>query len=183
MPLQLWNEPNNRSHWAHELDREWQQFAAMVRLAGQAVAAERPGLRRVLGGNSPIDPDFLRLLQSRGVLERVDAVAVHGFPLDWNLWQIGEWPERLCEVQAVTLLPVWVTEVGVSSFGAEEVQEWGSPARPRWSRGGVRPRKRVAPDARPLFPRRKLIYRMRPLITAWSHRVFWLARVTRCPGV
>ena len=29
------------------------------------------------------------------------------------------------EIQAVTALPVWVSEVGVSTFGAEEVQAWG----------------------------------------------------------
>jgi coenzyme F420-reducing hydrogenase beta subunit len=51
------------------------------------------------------------------------------------------------------------------------------------SRRGVRPRKRVAPDARAPSARRKLVYRMRALISAWSHRVFWLARATRRPGV
>jgi beta-xylosidase len=59
------------------------------------------------------------------VLEHVDAVAVHGFPLDWNHWLIHEWPEKLDEIRAVTDLPLWVSEVGVSTFGAEEVQEWG----------------------------------------------------------
>jgi beta-xylosidase len=52
-------------------------------------------------------------------------VAVHGFPLDWNLWQIHEWPAKIDEIQAVTHLPVWVSEVGISTFGAEEVQVWG----------------------------------------------------------
>jgi beta-xylosidase len=52
-------------------------------------------------------------------------VAVHGFPLDWNLWAIDEWPAKVDEVRAVTDKPVWVTEVGVSSFGSEEVQAWG----------------------------------------------------------
>jgi hypothetical protein len=50
-----------------------------------------------------------------------------------------------------------------------------------WPRLGVRPRKRVAPDDTTLPSRRKLIYRMRALNTAWSHRVFWLARRTRRP--
>ena len=50
---------------------------------------------------------------------------VHGFPLDWNLWQIHEWPAKIDEIRAVTDLPIWVTEVGVSTFGAEEVQDWG----------------------------------------------------------
>jgi beta-xylosidase len=55
----------------------------------------------------------------------LEAVAVHGFPLDWNLWQIDEWPAKLDDIRAVTDLPIWVSEVGVSSFGAEEVQAWG----------------------------------------------------------
>jgi beta-xylosidase len=67
----------------------------------------------------------MRNMKEQGVLDRVDAVAVHGFPLDWNHWQINEWPEKLAEIRAVTDLPIWVTEVGVSTFGAEEVQEFG----------------------------------------------------------
>jgi beta-xylosidase len=59
------------------------------------------------------------------VLEELDAVAVHGFPLDWNHWRLDDWPRKVAEIEAVTSLPVWVTEVGVSSFGAEEVQAFG----------------------------------------------------------
>jgi beta-xylosidase len=123
--VMLWNEPNNLSHWDFELDPEWKIFAGMVGLAAQAVASERPHLTRVMGGISPIDPSFIRRLDAYGALERVDAVAVHGFPLDWNHWQIHEWPDRVAEVRAVTDLPVWVSEAGVSTFGAEEVQEFG----------------------------------------------------------
>src|SRR5690606_8579101 len=68
---------------------------------------------------------FIANMKGRGVLDHVDAVAVHGFPLDWNLWQMDEWPEQIAQVRAVTDLPVWVSEVGVSTFGAEEVQVWG----------------------------------------------------------
>jgi beta-xylosidase len=59
------------------------------------------------------------------VLDAVDVVAVHGFPLDWNHWQLSEWPDKLREIEAVTELPLWVSEVGVSTFGAQEVQEFG----------------------------------------------------------
>jgi beta-xylosidase len=52
-------------------------------------------------------------------------VALHGFPLDWNHWPIHEWPQRVREIEEITDLPVWISEVGVSSFGAEEVQEFG----------------------------------------------------------
>jgi len=123
--VKIWNEPNNKSHWDPELDPEWDLFAEMTRLAGQAIAAERPSLTRVLGGMSPIDSSFLKRLESKGVLDYVDVVAVHGFPLDWNLWPIDAWPEKVAEIRAVTDKPVWVTEVGVSSFGSEEVQAWG----------------------------------------------------------
>ena len=121
----IWNEPNNKSHWDFEKDPGWAVFARMTRLACQAIAAERPGLPRVLGGMSPIDPDFVRLMIGHGVLDDLEAVAVHGFPLDWNHWLIHDWPTKLAEIASVTQLPVWVSEVGVSTFGAEEVQEWG----------------------------------------------------------
>jgi len=121
----IWNEPNNKSHWDPQIDPDWSQFARMASLAGQAIRAENPALPRVLGGMSPIDPAFVNNLAAKGVMAHVDAVAVHGFPLDWNLWQIGEWPSKLDEIRAVTDKPVWVSEVGVSSFGAEEVQAWG----------------------------------------------------------
>lgn len=123
--VMLWNEPNNKSHWDFEIDPDWSAYAAMVRLAGEAVRSERPSITRVLGGISPIDPDFIRNMDARGALEAVDAVGVHGFPLDWNHWAIDEWPARLAEIRAVTDKPIWVTEAGASSFGAEEVQEFG----------------------------------------------------------
>ena len=123
--VKIWNEPNNKSHWDPLIDPEWDLFAEMTSLAGRAIHDANPELPRVLGGMSPIDPWFLRRLQSKGVLDHIDAVAVHGFPLDWNLWAIDEWPAKVAEIRAVTDKPVWVTEVGVSSFGSEEVQAWG----------------------------------------------------------
>jgi beta-xylosidase len=123
--VMLWNEPNNMSHWDFEVDVGWKVFADMARRAGQAIAAENRELPRVLGGISPIDVSFIKNMETQGVLDQVDVVAVHGFPLDWNHWQIHEWPDRLAEIQNATPLPVWVTEVGVSTFGAEEVQEFG----------------------------------------------------------
>lgn len=122
----IWNEPNNKSHWDPEIDPDWSRFADMATLAGRAIREADAGVTRVLGGMSPIDPGFILNLKGRGVLEAVDAVAVHGFPLDWNLWKIGEWPAKIDEIRAVVPdKPVWVSEVGISTFGAEEVQVWG----------------------------------------------------------
>ncbi len=123
--VMFWNEPNNKSHWDVEFDPEWRGFAEMAKVAVDGVAAVNPQLPRVLGGISPIDPAFIKRMEDFGVLERLDAVAVHGFPLDWNNWMLNEWPQRLDEIHAVTDLPVWVSEVGISTFGAEEVQEFG----------------------------------------------------------
>jgi beta-xylosidase len=123
--VKLWNEPNNMSHWDFETDAGWHVFAAMVKAASVAVQSENSQLTRVLGGISPIDADFIANLRGQEVLNYIDVVAVHGFPLDWNHWSIDEWPDKLREIYAVTDLPIWVTEVGVSTFGAEEVQQFG----------------------------------------------------------
>jgi beta-xylosidase len=123
--VMFWNEPNNKSHWDFEIDPDWSAFSEMTRLAAKAVAKVNPRLLRVLGGISPIDPNFIRNMQGQGVLDELDVVAVHGFPLDWNHWTLNEWPEKIKEIQAVTELPVWVSEVGISTFGCDEVQEFG----------------------------------------------------------
>src|SRR5262249_5356884 len=121
----FWNEPNNLSHWDFQIDSDWSIFSRMVKTAAAAVQAENPRLTRVLGGISPIDPQFILNMRRQGVLDDMNSVAVHGFPLDWNHWTIHEWPDKLAQIRAVTDLPGWVSEVGVSTFGAEEVQEFG----------------------------------------------------------
>ena len=123
--VMLWNEPNNLSHWNFELDPDWAIYSTMVKQASIAIRAENPSLPRVLGGISPIDPHFLWNLQRQCVLSHVDVVALHGFPLDWNHWTINDWPSKLEEIRAVTALPLWISEVGVSTFGADEVQVFG----------------------------------------------------------
>jgi beta-xylosidase len=123
--VMLWNEPNNFSHWDFKTDPEWKAFADTAIAGAKAVRRVNPNLPIVLGGISPIDPNFMQLMKSHGVLDHVDIVAVHGFPLDWNHWQVNEWPQKLDEIRAVTDKPIWVSEVGASSFGAEEVQVFG----------------------------------------------------------
>lgn len=121
----LWNEPNNLSHWNFHLDPGWARFCDLTMQASAAVRAVNPSLPIVLGGVSSCDCDFIRLMKASGVMEYVDAIGVHGFPLDWNHWSIDEWPDRIAEATEVSGKPVWVLEVGASSFGAEEVQVFG----------------------------------------------------------
>jgi beta-xylosidase len=123
--VMFWNEPNNKSHWDFDIDPDWSRFAEMVKLAATAVQAENPNLLKVLGGISPIDRGFIQNMDAKGVLSCLDVVALHGFPLDWNHWTIDEWPDKIEEIRGVTTLPIWISEVGASTFGAEEVQEFG----------------------------------------------------------
>jgi len=123
--IKLWNEPNNLSHWDFHMDPGWKEFAAMTMMAADAIRRICPQMKLVLGGMSPIDTSFTSLLRGYGLLDHLDAVAVHGFPLDWNHWRIDEWPEKVREIEEASGLPVWITEVGVSDFGADEVQVFG----------------------------------------------------------
>src|SRR3954451_9607466 len=124
--VMLWNEPNNLSHWDFKVDPEWKMFAELIHEGVRAIRDVNPELKIVLGGISPIDPNFLKLLSGYGVIDAVDVVAVHGFPLDWNHWTLKEWPDKIAEVRAaVGNKPVWVSEAGVSTFGADEVQAFG----------------------------------------------------------
>jgi beta-xylosidase len=123
--VMLWNEPNNLSHWDFKMDPTWKMFADMAIAGARAVRSVNPEMKIVLGGISPIDPNFVQLMASYGVVDAVDVVALHGFPLDWNHWSIHEWPNKVEEIRAVTKKPIWISEAGASSFGAEEVQVFG----------------------------------------------------------
>lgn len=52
-----------------------------------------------------------------------------------------------------------------------------------WQKKGVKPRKRVAPDAKTPTRHRKIIYRTRYYISAWSNRVFKFARQLQKPQI
>ena len=94
--VMLWNEPNNKSHWDFEIDPDWSAFAEMASLAAEAVRGREPGARRACSAASrrSIRPSSATW-PARACSTALDAVAVHGFPLDWNHWQINEWPEKL----------------------------------------------------------------------------------------
>ncbi len=123
--VMLWNEPNNVSHWDRELDPDWSIFAAMAGDAAATIREAAPRMPIVLGGISPIDPPFIRLLAQHGLLRWLDVLAVHGFPFDWNLWHAEEWPRKLAELRDEFHLPVWITETGVSSWASEHNMTWG----------------------------------------------------------
>ena len=66
--VMLWNEPNNLSHWDFKVDPDWKMFARMIIAAAKEVRKVNPALTIALGGMSPVDPNFVKLLGSYGVL-------------------------------------------------------------------------------------------------------------------
>jgi CDP-paratose 2-epimerase len=129
--LELWNEPNNRYKWDFPVwDPDWHLFGEMVREAGR-VAGER-GKPRVLGGMIPVDPDWLARMDSLGVLEQVDAVAIHGFPdmwwphhpnWDWRDHWHG-WAGKIERAASASRgLPIWITETGLATWDLDRGEE------------------------------------------------------------
>jgi beta-xylosidase len=133
--VMIWNEPNNKSHWDLELDPDWSIFAEMVKVAADAAIREAnpEPLTRARRHVTDRSGWVIVRMDEYGVLEQLDAIAVHGFPLDWNNWMIDEWPNRLREIQAVTDLPVWVTEVGISSLARRKCRSSDCAARRNYS--------------------------------------------------
>jgi CDP-paratose 2-epimerase len=122
--LELWNEPNNKYKWNFvDRDPQWRKFGRMLVDAGSW--ARHRGQVTVLGGMIPVDPHWLDLMQSHGVLDHVDVVAIHAFPgmwwpgqanWDWHArWQ--GWEAKLdCVRDAARDRPIWVTETGLATW-------------------------------------------------------------------
>lgn len=72
--------------------------------------------------------------------------------------------------------------VATQAAGFRQRRE-GLSFRLAWPRLGTRARKRVDPRWRGLSARRMIIYAMRATLSAWSHRIFWLARKMRRPWI
>lgn len=121
--FELWNEPNNRLKWDFpDFDPGWRLFGDMIREAGHV--ARRRGKPAVLGGMIPVDPHWLELMAGYGVLDAVDAVAIHGFPdmwwadhpnWDWYSHWHG-WPDKIRRIAEPAGLPVWITETGLATW-------------------------------------------------------------------
>src|SRR6185312_13895642 len=73
------------------------------------------------------DPDWKKFAEMITTASKAIRRECPGLPiaLDGNHWKIQDWPKKIDEIRAVTGKPVWVSEAGVSSFGAEEVQVFG----------------------------------------------------------
>jgi CDP-paratose 2-epimerase len=121
--IELWNEPNNLNDWDWRIDPDWIIFSDMIGKA--AYWAKQRGKKPVLAGMSPTDPNWLDLMCSRGVLQYMDAVGIHGFPGTWEF----DWEQWSTKVQAIRkvldkhqLSPeIWITEAGYSTWRHDDI--------------------------------------------------------------
>jgi CDP-paratose 2-epimerase len=120
--VELWNEPNNLSEWDWTLDPAWLKFSEMA--GGAAYWAKQRGKKTILGGMSPVDPNWLDLMFQRGVMQYIDVVGIHGFPTAWEYAWEG-WKANVGRVQEVldrygSEASIWITETGHSTWRHDE---------------------------------------------------------------
>jgi CDP-paratose 2-epimerase len=120
--VELWNEPNNLNSWDWRLDPDWNIFSEMVTTAARTV--KEAGKTAVLGGMNPVDPNWLKLMGEKNVLQEFDVIALHGFhgtwESDWN-----EWNFTLAGIYDVLQIfnlksEVWITKAGYSTWKHDE---------------------------------------------------------------
>lgn len=120
--VELWNEPNNVREWDVTLDPYWLGFSEMAGAA--AFWAKKCGKKTALGGLSPIDPNWLRLMGDRGLLPHIDAIGIHGFPVSSeNNWEGWATPIARCREVLDEFNPeaqIWITETGYSTWRHDE---------------------------------------------------------------
>ncbi len=120
--MELWNEPNNLREWDATLDPQWWIFCEMI--GGAAYWAQRRGKKTLLGGISPIDPHWLRLMSERGVLDYTNAIGIHGFPgtfdYSWEGWESNVAKVREALRERHPGIEVWITEAGYSTWRHDE---------------------------------------------------------------
>ncbi|MDT0676655.1 GDP-mannose 4,6-dehydratase [Autumnicola musiva] len=124
--VELWNEPNNKVEYDYTMDFSWHKFTKMMDMA--AYWAKEKGKKTLLGGMSPIDPNWLQMIAERGTLENIDAVGIHGFPHVFDQQWSG-WEENIRQVKKVLTRfdlekELWISEVGFSTWQDDEVKQY-----------------------------------------------------------
>lgn len=123
--IELWNEPNNAAEYDFTLDPGWDKFCLMIGAA--ANWAQQCGKKTVLGGMSPVDPNWMRQMFRKGLMQYIDVVGIHGFPdvYDYN-WE--GWDEEMQKIQSVldennSKAELWITEAGFSTWQKNEKRQ------------------------------------------------------------
>lgn len=123
--IELWNEPNNIREWDASLDWSWEKFAAMI--INAAHWARHRGKKTVLGGMSPIEPNWLHTMGRLKVLDFIDVVGIHGFPGSYDVTH-EPWQTQILRVQEVLdyygcKARIWITEVGYPTWRNDDFEQ------------------------------------------------------------
>ncbi len=120
--IELWNEPNNLAEYDFTLDPDWNIFCEMV--GGAAHWAQKRGKKTVLGGMSPIDPNWLQQMFRKGLMQYIDVVGIHGFPdifdYNWEGWQAAVDKVKKVLEEHESSASLWITEAGFSTWQKSE---------------------------------------------------------------
>ena len=128
--VEIWNEPNNQLDWDWQQDQDWLLFCEMAGNAAHWIRAR--GLKALLGGPSPVDLNWLRLMGERGLFGSLDAVGLHGFPGTWDSearsWR--GWDALIAAVRDTVhafnpRLELWITEAGYSTWRRDPFAQLG----------------------------------------------------------
>ena len=124
--VELWNEPNNIIEYDYTLDYSWLKFSTMIGMA--AHWAKHRGKKTLLGGMSPIDPNWLQTMYDNGVLQYIDAIGIHGFPhvydQQWTTWSENIQKVRDMLDQNNLDKEIWISEAGFSTWQHDEVKQY-----------------------------------------------------------
>jgi CDP-paratose 2-epimerase len=123
--VELWNEPNNIREWDSSLDWSWEKFATMIINAGNW--ARHRGKKTVLGGMSPIDPNWLHTMFRLGVMDHIDVVGIHGFPGSYDVTH-EPWETQIKRIQQIldhygSQAKIWITEVGYPTWRNDDFEQ------------------------------------------------------------
>jgi CDP-paratose 2-epimerase len=123
--IELWNEPNNLSEWDWTIDPDWNIFCEMV--GGAAYWAKSRGKKTLLGGMSPVDPNWIELMYKRKVMDYIDAIGIHGFPdvfdAHWEGWETNINKIRQVVKKQKGDQKIWITEAGFSTWQYDEQRQ------------------------------------------------------------
>ena len=124
--VELWNEPNNKIEYDYTLDYSWNKFSRMIDMA--AYWAKEKGKKTLLGGMSPIDPNWLQMMAEQGTLGNIDAIGIHGFPhvfdQQWDGWEINIKHVKDVLKRFDLKKELWISEAGFSTWQHDEVKQY-----------------------------------------------------------
>lgn len=131
--IEIWNEPNTPYYWGAAPDP--QDYAELLRACYSAIKAVRPKLP-VVGGSlanatsagSVAPAEFLTGILAEGAVSSMDALSIHPYPDPGDVRGDTAWATTTTVIETLRSagadgLPVWATELGISTTGENPVTE------------------------------------------------------------